>query len=62
MARSILPEPPDDLKQLSCELQQRLRDAMQADRSDRHTSSERGWNPPPKGYAEDIAETTNEEN
>jgi SAM-dependent MidA family methyltransferase len=31
MARSILPEPPDDLKRLSRELQQRLRDAMQAD-------------------------------
>jgi monovalent cation:proton antiporter-2 (CPA2) family protein len=39
-----------------------IRDAMQADRSDRHTGSERGWNPPPKGYAQDIAETTNEEN
>jgi hypothetical protein len=34
----------------------------QADRGDRHTGSERGWNPPPKGYAQDIAETTNEEN
>ena len=31
MARSILPEPPDDLKRLSRELQQRLRDVMQAD-------------------------------
>ena len=39
-----------------------IRAAMQADRSDRHTSSERGWNPPPKGYAEEFAETTNEEN
>ncbi len=34
----------------------------QADRGDRHTGSERGWNPSPKGYAQDIAETTNEEN
>jgi SAM-dependent MidA family methyltransferase len=31
MARPILPEPPDDLKRLSRELQQRLRDAMQED-------------------------------
>ena len=33
-----------------------IRAAMQADRSDRHSAHERGWNPPPKGYAEDIAE------
>jgi SAM-dependent MidA family methyltransferase len=31
MARSILPEPPDDLKRLSRQLQQRLRDAMRDD-------------------------------
>ena len=34
-----------------------IRAAMQADRDDRHSAHERGWNPPPKGYAEDIAET-----
>lgn len=32
-----------------------IRAAMQEDRSDRHSAHERGWNPPPKGYAEDIA-------
>ncbi len=32
-----------------------IRDAMQADRSDRHSLSERGWTPPPKGYSDAIA-------
>jgi len=32
-----------------------IRAAMQEDRSDRQSAYERGWNPPPKGYAEDIA-------
>ena len=32
-----------------------IRAAMQEDRSNRHSAHERGWNPPPKGYAEDIA-------
>ncbi|MCP4874111.1 MAG: potassium transporter [Gammaproteobacteria bacterium] len=35
-----------------------IRAAMKSDRSDRHSVSERGWNPPPKGYAEEIANTT----
>jgi hypothetical protein len=35
-----------------------IRTAMQEDRSDRHSAHERGWNPPPKGYAEDIAVST----
>ena len=39
-----------------------IRDAMQGDRNDRHSNSERGWNPPPKGYAEDIVASTSEEN
>ena len=34
-----------------------IRAAMQADRSDRHSVNERGWNPPPKGYIEEIAES-----
>ena len=33
-----------------------MREAMSADRSDRHSPSERGWNPPPKGYAEQIVD------
>ena len=31
-----------------------LNDIMQRDRADGHTRSERGWTPPPKGYAEVI--------
>ncbi len=31
-----------------------IRSAMQDDRSDRHSLSERGWTPPPKGYADNI--------
>lgn len=35
-----------------------IRAAMQDDPGDRHSAHERGWNPPPKGYAEDIAVST----
>ena len=38
-----------------------IRAAMQGDRSDRHSVSERGWNPPPKGYADDFDRITAEE-
>ena len=38
-----------------------IRAAMQQDRSDRHSYSERGWTPPPKGYAEEIAENAKTE-
>jgi monovalent cation:proton antiporter-2 (CPA2) family protein len=38
-----------------------IRAAMQGDRSDRHSVSEHGWNPPPKGYAEEISQDTAEE-
>jgi voltage-gated potassium channel Kch len=38
-----------------------LHDAMQGDRSDSHSVSERGWNPPPKGYAEEFAHDVAEE-
>ena len=30
---------------------------MQEDQDDRLSASERGWTPPPKGYAEDIAKS-----
>ena len=33
-----------------------LSDIMRRDRADGHSSSERGWTPPPKGYAEAIVE------
>ena len=38
-----------------------IREAMQGDREDRHASSERSWTPPPKGYAEQIADTSGED-
>ena len=38
-----------------------IRSAMQGDRSDRHSVSEHGWNPPPKGYAEELSRATAEE-
>jgi monovalent cation:proton antiporter-2 (CPA2) family protein len=44
-------------RELFMQQEAEIRSAMQGDRSDRHTASERGWNPPPKGYAEDIADT-----
>ena len=33
-----------------------LKDMMEADRLQLHDRSERGWTPPPKGYAEHIDE------
>ena len=39
-----------------------IREAMQGDRSNRHSDSERGWTPPPRGYAEDIADSNAEKN
>ena len=38
-----------------------IRAAMQGDRSDRHSDSERGWTPPPRGYTEDFANPAAEE-
>lgn len=39
---------------LFIELEKALSEAMNYDRSDRHTRSEHGWVPPPKGYADQI--------
>ena len=36
------------------ELETILRDALRRDRDDLHARSERGWTPPPKGYAEKL--------
>ena len=38
-----------------------IRSAMQGDRSDHHSVSEHGWNPPPKGYAEEFSRAMAEE-
>ena len=34
-----------------------LREGMQDDRVDHHSAGERGWNPPPKGYANNLDDT-----
>ncbi|MDH3220379.1 MAG: monovalent cation:proton antiporter-2 (CPA2) family protein [Gammaproteobacteria bacterium] len=34
-----------------------IRAAMQADRSDRHSVGERGWNPPPRNYLDEITDS-----
>jgi len=41
-------------RELFMQQEEAIREAMQSDRSDRHASSERGWNPPPKGYTDDF--------
>jgi len=38
-----------DYRELFMQQEAAIRAAMQGDRSDRHSVSERGWNPPPKG-------------
>ena len=48
-------------RELFMQQEEAIRAAMQGDRSDRHSTGERGWNPPPKGYAEDIARNVQEE-
>ena len=49
-----------DYRELFMQQEAAIRAAMQGDRSDRHSVSERGWNPPPKGYAEDFSHVTTE--
>ena len=51
-------------RELFMEQEASLREGMQDDRSDRHSSAERGWVPPPKGYAdkfEDLNPKTGED-
>jgi monovalent cation:proton antiporter-2 (CPA2) family protein len=43
-----------DYLDLFMKLDQAMTDVMQHDRTDPHRLSERGWNPPPKGYAGDL--------
>ena len=50
-----------DYRELFMQQEAAIRAAMQGDRSDRHSVSERGWNPPPKGYAENFSRVTVEE-
>ena len=40
--------------ELYIQLNEAMGELMQTDRDDRHSRSERGWTPPPKGYADDL--------
>ncbi|WP_434361240.1 monovalent cation:proton antiporter-2 (CPA2) family protein [Parasalinivibrio latis] len=44
-------------RELFLQLEDAITDAMQKDRMDGHNTEERGWTPPPKGYAEQITES-----
>ncbi|MGF1747803.1 monovalent cation:proton antiporter-2 (CPA2) family protein [Vibrio cionasavignyae] len=46
----------NNYRQLFMELEDLIKDAMKVDRNDKH-SRERGWTPPPKGYADDLNES-----
>lgn len=44
----------NNYRKLFMHMEEHIKLAMQTDRSDRHESGERGWTPPPKGYADDF--------
>ncbi|CAM3644551.1 monovalent cation:proton antiporter-2 (CPA2) family protein [Parendozoicomonas haliclonae] len=46
----------DHYRSLFISLEKEILAAMQTDRSDRHSRSERGWTPPPKNYLDDFEE------
>lgn len=46
----------NNYRKLFMELEDNIKHAMTKDRSDKHTRNERGWTPPPKGYADDLSE------
>ena len=46
----------NNYRKLFMELEDNIKHAMTKDRSDKHTRSERGWTPPPKGYADDFSD------
>jgi len=48
-------------RELFMQQEKAIRDAMQRDRSDRHSSKERGWTPPPKGYSDDLSEENDQQ-
>ncbi|MGV2988938.1 monovalent cation:proton antiporter-2 (CPA2) family protein [Vibrio sp. E150_011] len=43
----------NNYRQLFMELEELIKEAMKVDRNDKH-SRERGWTPPPKGYADNL--------
>ncbi|GLO59509.1 potassium transporter [Vibrio sp. MACH09] len=46
----------NNYRQLFIHLEESVSEEMKHDRSDKHTRSERGWTPPPKGYADNFVE------
>ncbi|MFM2587988.1 monovalent cation:proton antiporter-2 (CPA2) family protein [Vibrio sp. TBV020] len=44
----------NNYRKLFMHLEEHIKLAMKADRSDRHEGGERGWTPPPKGYADNF--------
>ncbi|MDA0150246.1 monovalent cation:proton antiporter-2 (CPA2) family protein [Vibrio sp. LaRot3] len=46
----------NNYRKLFMHLEEQIKLAITTDRVDKHNSDERGWTPPPKGYAEDFDE------
>ena len=46
----------NNYRELFMRLEEIMAEEMKKDRSDKHARSERGWTPPPKGYAEAISD------
>lgn len=46
----------NNFRQLFIHLEEKMAEEMQKDRHDKLSRSERGWTPPPKGYADDFSE------
>ncbi|MBA5760918.1 cation:proton antiporter [Vibrio sp. 404] len=44
----------NNYRQLFIHLEEQIKLALVTDRADKHNNDERGWTPPPKGYAEDF--------
>jgi len=46
----------NNYRKLFMHLEEQIKVEMKTDRSDRHAGGERGWTPPPKGYADNLDE------
>ena len=46
----------NNYRQIFIHLEEAMKEDMKKDRSDKHSGSERGWTPPPKGYADGFEE------
>ncbi|WP_135441787.1 monovalent cation:proton antiporter-2 (CPA2) family protein [Vibrio tasmaniensis] len=46
----------NNYRQIFIHLEEAMKEDMKKDRSDKHSRSERGWTPPPKGYADGLEE------